>query len=369
MTLRFDRRAALAGAMGAAAVAVSRSGDATAGSTPEAATGWMMDERRAALRDRIARMIVSPVAGTSMTDAEANRLAALRPGGVILVGVNIGTDAGIAPFTAAIRDSVPDRPPLLYVDQEGGIVRRIQADQEPDDPTMGAMPVDAVAAVATRRSELVLGYGFDVNCAPVADVAFTPDSFMASRSFGDDPTAVADRVAATVTAMTAAGLIGATKHFPGHGATSVDSHEALPTVEVTYDEWLAGEAIPFRRAIEAGAPIVMLGHLMYPNWPDWGDTPATFNPAAYRVLREELGFAGVIITDDLGMGALSRWEPLEVIDRAVDCGVDLLLIVVQRAPVEAVLDHLVQRVIDGSLAEARIDESLRRIDRLTAILA
>lgn len=348
----------------ATAAALLPAGEVRAGSRPATGTDDEMDERIAALRDKIGRMIVSPVTGTSLSAAEADRLAALRPGGVILVGDNIGTDSEILPFTDAIRTVVPNRPPLLFVDQEGGVVRRIKADDEPDQPTMGAMSVDEVAAVATRRSELVLRYGFDVNCAPVADAAYESDSFMASRSFGDDPELVADRVEATITAMTAAGVIGAVKHFPGHGATSVDSHEALPTVEVTYDEWLEGEAIPFQRAIVAGTPMVMLGHLMYPNWPDWGDTPATFNPEAYRVLRQELGYDGVIITDDLGMGALTDWEPLDVIDRAVDCGVDLLLVVVQRVPVEAVLDRLVNRVLDGSIAEDRIDESLARIDGL-----
>lgn len=365
MTQRFDRRTALGGAAGTAA-AYSSAGRVQAGSGPTPAPGTDddMDERTADLRDKIARMIVSPVTGTSLSDTEADRLTALRPGGVILIGDNIGEDGDIAPFTAAIHAAIPDRPPRIFVDQEGGVVRRIRADDEPDQPTMGSMPLDEVAAVATRRSELVRRYGFDVNCAPVADVASTADSFMASRSFGDDPERVADRVAATVTAMTDAGVIGAAKHFPGHGATSVDSHEELPTVNVTYDQWLEGEAIPFQRAIAAGTPMVMLGHLMYPNWPDWGDTPATFNPEAYRVLREELGYGGVIITDDLGMGALAGWEPLEVIDRAVDCGVDLLLIVVQRAEVGDVLDHLVGRVLDGSLSEERIDESLGRIDRL-----
>lgn len=370
MSRRVDRRAVLAGAMGT--VAVSRSDFATlvrakAGPIQGSGAGDELEARRVDLRDRIARMIVSPVTGTSLTEAEADRLATLRPGGVILVGDNIGADDEIAPFTAAIKATVPDRPPLLFVDQEGGVVRRIKADQGPDEPTMGTLSVDEVAAIASRRSDLVLRYGFDVNCAPVADVAFTPDSFMVSRSFGNDPEAVADRVEATVTAMTDAGVISATKHFPGHGATSVDSHEALPTVEVTDAEWLAGEAIPFRRAVAAGVPIIMLGHLMYPNWPGWGDEPATFNPEAYRALRDDLGFEGVIITDDLGMGALTDWAPLEVIDRAVDCGVDLLLVVVQRAGVEDVLDHLVQRVIDGSLSEERIDESLARIDRLAGI--
>ncbi|HEV2527498.1 MAG TPA: glycoside hydrolase family 3 N-terminal domain-containing protein [Thermomicrobiales bacterium] len=326
-------------------------------------------ERRAMLRDKVARMIVSPVTGTSLSAEEADRLNALRPGGVILVGDNIETPDGIRPFTDAIREAVPERPPLLYVDQEGGVVRRIKTDDLPDQPAMANLPIAEVAEVAADRSAIVLDYGFDVNCAPVADVAFAPDSFMAGRSFGADPEAVADRVEATVTAMSAAGVIGAAKHFPGHGATSVDSHEALPTVELTRDQWLEGEAIPFQRAIAADVPMVMLGHLMYPNWPDWGDLPATINPVAYDALRDDLGYDGVIITDDLGMGALDAWDPFEIIDRAVDAGVDLILIVVQRAPVEAIADHLVDRIIDGTLDEVRIDESLARIDRLLGPVA
>ncbi len=363
-----DRRTALLGAAaGALATGVSARGRAGAQEgTPDATPDGAMMEQRAALRDKIARMIVSPVIGTSLTPDEADRLNALRPGGVILVGDNIETPEGIRPFTDAIREAIPERPPLLYVDQEGGIVRRIKTDELPDQPAMGGMSIDEVAQVATDRSTIVLDYGFDVNCAPVADVAFAPDSFMAERSFGSDPEAVAERVEATVTAMTAAGVIGAAKHFPGHGATSVDSHEALPTVEVSYDEWLVGEAVPFQRAIAADVPMVMLGHLMYPNWPDWGDLPATINPIAYDALRNELGYDGVIITDDLGMGALDAWDPLEIIDRAVDAGVDLILIVVQRVPVEAVADHLVDRIMDGTLDEARIDASIERIHRLSA---
>jgi beta-N-acetylhexosaminidase len=359
-------RGAAAGAIAVGGAVAGLGGDAGAGGvTPGVATpGASAAGRRAALRDKVARMIVSPVAGTSLSPEEADRLAALRPGGVILVGDNIGEDGDIRPFTDAIRAAVPDRPPLLYVDQEGGIVRRVKADQEPDQPTMGDMALDEVAAVAGRRSELVLRYGFDVNCAPVADVAFSPDSFMAERSFGADPEAVADRVEATVTAMAEAGVIAVAKHFPGHGATSVDSHEELPTVTVTPEEWQAGEAVPFRRAVEAGVPMVMLGHLMYPEWPDWGDMPATINPVAYRALRDELDYDGIIITDDLGMGALDEIPPLEVIDRAVDAGVDLLLVVVQRATVEEVADHLVDRIVEGSLDEARVDDSLARLDRL-----
>ena len=322
---------------------------------------------RASLRDKVARMIISPVAGTSLSDDEAQRLAALQPGGVILVGDNIGADGDIAPFTAAIKAAIPDRSPLLYVDQEGGVVRRIKADQGPDQPTMGTMPLDAVRDAATQRSELVLRYGFDVNCTPVADVAYTADSFMAQRSFGADPDAVAQRVETTVRAMTAAHVVGSAKHFPGHGRTAVDSHENLPVVNVSYDEWLATDAVPFQRAIGAGVPMVMLGHLMYPAWPSWGDAPATFNPQAYRVLRHELGFDGVIITDALGMGALDAWQPMEIVDRAIDCGIDLLLFVSERVTVEAVADHLTDRIMSGSLPESRIDESLARIAKLAEI--
>ena len=144
-------------------------------------------------RQRAARMFMLPVSGTTLTAGDEERLRALQPGGVILVGGNFGTPEETRGLVAAIHATNPDLPPLVALDQEGGVVSRIGDDPAPDAPTMGQLPPAEISALAAARAKTLAAYGFDVNFAPVADVAFEPESFMAGRVFGSDPAAVADR--------------------------------------------------------------------------------------------------------------------------------------------------------------------------------
>ena len=215
-----------------------------------------------------------------------------------------------------------------------------------------------ISSFARQRAELLETYGFDLNYAPVADVAFTPDSFMAGRTFGDDPGLVADRVVAYLDGVKDTPVLHCVKHFPGHGRVTVDSHEALPVLDVDPATWASAEALPFAAAIADGVPMVMLGHLAVPMW---DDLPASLSPEAVAVLREDLGFEGVIVTDDLYMGALQEWQPLEIVDMAIAAGVDLLLYVDLPDAPEALVDHVVSRVEQGDISEERITESARRM--------
>jgi beta-N-acetylhexosaminidase len=148
------------------------------------------------------------------------------------------------------------------------------------------------------------------------------------------------------------------KHFPGHGRVSIDSHEALPTLDVDTETWWEIDALPFRVAVEAGVPMVMLGHLVLPAW---DDLPASLSSAAVNVLRDDLGFAGVIVSDDLGMGALSAWDLSEIIDLAIAAGNDLLLFVVMAASPDELIDHLVQSIDAGNIPIERVQASVSRI--------
>ncbi len=301
--------------------------------------------------------------GTSMTASYAERLTAERPGGVLFVAPNVGPIEDLAPFVQAIRQSNPAFPPLIAVDQEGGPVTRI-----PGDPSSGATELGregdaAVRQAARDRSVYLRSFGFDINFSPVADVAYSPNSVMADRSFGDDPELVAEKVAATVDGMNATRLIGAAKHFPGHGRTPQDSHLAIPEVDISLDEWRRTDALPFLAAIEAGVSSVMLGHLRYGRW---DDVPASMSKVAVDVLRDDLGFDGVVVTDDLGMDALAEWDPFEVVDLALDAGVDLLLYADPPAPPIELVDHVRARVERGEIPEGRIDASLRRLAHLRA---
>ena len=313
---------------------------------------------RLTLRQLVARMFIFPVSGPALTVDEAAWLAELQPGGVILVERNFGTPEDVHALTAAIHRSSPALPPLISLDQEGGVVTRLRDDPAPDAPTLGALALEDIGALARQRAELLAAYGFDLNFAPVADVAFSPDSFMTGRTFGSDPEWVADCVVAYLDGVRATPVIHCVKHFPGHGRVQVDSHQALPVLDVDPDAWASADALPFAAAVAAGTPMVMMGHLAVPMW---DSLPASLSPVAVSVLREELGFDGAIVTDDLHMGALDNWQPLEIVDLAMAAGVDLLLYVDLPDEPDALVDHVVSRVAQGEISEARILESARRI--------
>jgi beta-N-acetylhexosaminidase len=310
------------------------------------------------LRQRVARMFIFPLSGPTLTGEEDVWLADLQPGGVILVERNFGTPDEVHALTSAIHATVPALPPLISLDQEGGVVTRLWDDPAPDAPTLATLSLEEISSYAQQRAALLASYGFDLNFAPVADVAFTPDSFMAGRTFGADPELVAERVVAYLDGVMGTLVLHCIKHFPGHGRVSVDSHQALPVLDVDPDTWAAADALPFAAAIRDGVPMVMLGHLAVPMW---DDLPASLSPTAVAVLRENLGFSGVIVTDDLFMGALNAWEPLEIIDMAITAGVDLLLYVDLPDAPDALVDYVVSRVVNGAISEERITESARRV--------
>ena len=312
-------------------------------------------------RERVARMFMFPISGTVLSAQDDAWLRGLKPAGVILVGSNFGSPQEVRALVAGIHATNPELPPLVALDQEGGIVSRIADDPAPDAPTMGQLPAAEISALARARAERLAGYGFDVNFAPVADVAFSPDSFMTGRTFGGDPAVVARDVAAYLSGVEGTGVLHGVKHFPGHGRVAVDSHQVLPILDVDADTWWEEDALPFRVAVEAAVPIVMLGHLAVPGW---DELPASLSPESVRVLREDLGFTGVVVSDDLGMGALAAWTPFQIVDLAVAAGNDLLLFVVTNAEPDALVDHLAARVESGEISPELVAASVSRLLRM-----
>ncbi len=312
-------------------------------------------------REQAALMLMLPISGTMLTTEEEAWLRSLRPGGVILVGSNFGTPEEVRSLVASIHDTNPDLPPLVALDQEGGLVGRIVDDPAPGASALGQFSGEEIASYARARADALAGYGFDVNFAPVADVAFTEESFMTGRVFGSEPGAVSEDVVAYLEGVAGSSVLHCVKHFPGHGRVSVDSHLGLPVLDVDPDIWWEEDALPFRAAIDIGVPMVMLGHLAVPGW---DELPASLSPETVRVLREDLAFGGVVVSDDLGMGALDAWGPLEILDLAVAAGVDLLLYVMLDAEPNVLIDHLVGRVERGEIAEERITESASRLVRM-----
>jgi beta-N-acetylhexosaminidase len=310
--------------------------------------------------------------GTSPPDALFSFASRFGLGGVILFARNCPDAPTVAAATASFRQGMaeadPESPALVLVDQEGGRVERIRegVPRLPPARSFGADPEgeqrlsEAVAAQARALANL----GIDVNLAPVCDVAQEGESgAIGDRSFGADPALVGRLAAAHVRATLRGGLLPCAKHFPGHGAARVDSHRELPRLGKTLAELEATDLQPFRAAVEAGAPLVMAGHLLCPAV---SASPATLcRTWLEKVLRQKLGFGGAVVSDDMEMGALAGLGTMgEVAVRAVRAGCDLLI---YGRMLQPKFDPVpVAQVLAADVPAERLAEAEGRVRRLAA---
>ena len=300
-------------------------------------------------------------------------LNALRSGlgGVTVFGPNIAGPAQLAALTARLRAATAE--PLIAVDEEGGDVTRIAhlvGSNYPGNAALGAVD-DVVLTEAVYRAlgTDLAALGINVDLAPSVDVNTAADNpVIGTRSFGADTGLVARHAAAAVTGLQSAGVAACAKHFPGHGSTRIDSHDSIATVDVPLKLLAQRDLPPFSAAIAAGVRAVMPGHLRVPELT--GDLPASLSAAAQTgLLRGELGFTGVIISDALEMRAVS--EPFglpEVAVLAVAAGTDLLCFGrdQDRATYLAVRDALAAAVTSGRMPGARLEDAAARVADLRA---
>ena len=332
------------------------------------------------LEDKVAQMFfvtldgLTGVSGTQIAgDITRRSLQDLHPGGVSLFGENISDPDQLAALTAALQEyslEFSGIPLLIGTDEEGGTVKRIGYNGNFDVPYVGSM--QAVGETGDPSQAYLVGdeigaylaeYGVNMDFAPDADVLSNPaNTVIGSRSFGSDPSLVSQMTEQYRAGLLSHGIIPCLKHFPGHGATSEDSHTGLAMTDKTMDQLMECELIPFKTAIQNGADCIMAAHISLPSVT--GDrTPASLSPVIIdELLRKTLGFDGVVLTDALNMGAVTNWytAPQAAI-LAVQAGNDMLLTVGEfREQYLAVLAS----VKDGTIPEERIDESVRRILRL-----
>jgi len=273
------------------------------------------------------RMIIG-LAGPAVDTDLRKLVAEIRPAGFVLFGRNIVEPAQVRELNRELASLVePRNPAFLTVDQEGGRVQRMR-DPATVWPSMrvvgrsGGLTREVSRALAIELQAM----GFNLNFAPVADVDSNPKNpVIGDRSFGRDPKVVAEHVVAFIQAHQEAGLIACAKHFPGHGDTSVDSHLDLPRVEREDPDLRQLELVPFRAAVSAGVGSVMTSHVVYPAWDE--DWPATLTPAVTRrLLREELGYDGVVFSDDMEMKAVAgRYSIEQQARRGTLASVDVFL--------------------------------------------
>jgi beta-N-acetylhexosaminidase len=319
------------------------------------------------VRDPVAQMFMLDFSGHEPSADIERFIADDGIGGVILFVKNIALPRQTAALTNRLQKiaSEAGRPPLLIsADQEGGRVVRLRdgATHFPSAMAFGAAGSEAlVASAAGITARELRAVGIQMNLAPVLDVNNNPaNPVIGLRAFGEDPRLVARLGVAAVRAMQASGVLAGIKHFPGHGDTSVDSHLSLPTVSHSRAHMDAVELPPFQAAIRAGAGAVLTSHIIYlaldPQW------PATVSPAVVRLLREDLGFAGLVITDSMAMQAITHLlPPGEAAVRAVLAGADIILacgtVEAQREALEAVR----RAAADGRISAERIAASVERI--------
>jgi beta-N-acetylhexosaminidase len=301
--------------------------------------------------------------GTTVPDWLQRKLEA-GLGGVVLFAWNVESRQQVAQLTESLRGERQDV--VVGIDEEGGDVTRLEADRGSSYPgnwALGAVDDPALTEeVAAAIGADLAGVGVNLNFAPVADVNVNPmNPIVGIRSFGSDAEVVARHVAAYVIGLQRSGVAACAKHFPGHGDTEEDSHLELPTVERD-DETAAAMLLPFRAATEAGARAMMTAHVRVAGL---DDAPATLSKAAIDgLLRGELRFAGIVITDALEMRAVSATVGVEEgAVRALEAGADALCLG-HDLPAEAVQAAVVEAVRSGRLDEARLREAAGRVAEL-----
>lgn len=307
---------------------------------------------------------------TVADDAMRAALEARPVGGIAYFGQNIVDADQLRSLMAGTAAMPVPVPPFLAVDEEGGpLVARVANSGAfdvatfPDMAQIGASGDPAAAReVGSAIGAYLADLGFNLDFAPVADVLTNPDSVIGARAFSSDPQVVAEMVGQVVAGLQEQGVSATAKHFPGHGDAGADSHTGAAVSERTLDELRACEFVPFKAAIDAGVHLVMVGHVSTPN-ASGNDLPASLSPAAIDGwLRGELGFAGIVVSDAMNMGAVTRLcTPGEAAVSFVRAGGDLVL---DPERFEDAYQGLLDAVRSGELTAGRIDASVRRILRV-----
>lgn len=281
--------------------------------------------------------------GLSLPPPVAKWIGEGRVGGIILFSRNLRDPHQVRELVEEIRHAAPQEVPVsIAIDQEGGKVQRLRQPWTvwPSMRSLGARgEVAATVAVARALARELTELGITLDFAPVVDVDTNPENpVIGDRSFGRDPGLVSLHARAFVESMQASGVAACAKHFPGHGDTRLDSHLALPRLPHDVQRLHAVELPPFRAAIEAGVASIMTAHVVFEAV---DHRPATLSPAVMGLLRDELGYDGLVFSDDLEMKAVADYaQPRALVRGALEARVDAMLVCRQFDLAEEVLRHL-----------------------------
>lgn len=297
---------------------------------------------------KVGQIFMLSVSGTSLNPQTQILLEKYGIGGIAFLGSNIENKNQLISFTSQIN-SKSKIDPIIAVDQENNYVHRISW-----DPTLNS---EVTQATMEKRSETLKEAGINMNLAPVLDLPLVQSSFMKGRFIGSLAPEVITRGEAYLLGHDKNSVLTSIKHFPGHGRTTTDSHLTLPVIPISKEELVKTELEPFRALIEAGSPVVMTGHLLFP---EIDSEPASLSKVFQTdILRGELGFDGMILSDDMNMGSLSGEE--DKFARAIKAGTNMLIYVQYYPQQIETLDALVSKYATDAELKGKIDESVKLI--------
>ena len=350
--------------------------------TVEAETARAVEEALASLtlEEKVAQMFV--VLPESLTGADnvttagqttREAFAGIPVGGLIYMKKNLISPEQVKEMLSNTQSYSMERiglPAFLAVDEEGGTVARIGGRREFGTPVIENMSEVGALGDLGRAKEIgvtIGGYlselGFDLDFAPDADVWSNPQNEVVRyRSFGSDPEIVSDMSQAVLAGLQEYGVYGCLKHFPGHGGTEGDTHAGYACTDKTLEELLACDLVPFQRGIDNGVKFIMVRHISAPNVTG-DETPASLSKVLVtEVLREQMGYDGIVITDALDMGAIAQnYSSGEAAVLSIQAGVDMLLM---PKNFSEAYQGVLAAVEDGTISETRIDQSVERILRV-----
>jgi beta-N-acetylhexosaminidase len=315
------------------------------------------------VEQKAGQLVMVSLNGGYLNDQIRSLIEQYHIGAVVFMGGNIKSQTQVLKFISDMNE-ISTTTLLIATDQEGGVVARIPWDQARliSQPHIGIIGRDDFAyEIGVQHAQALNQLGIDMNLSPVLDIAFSPTSSLANRSFGNNPESTAELGSAMIKAYQDNGLIACAKHYPGIGRTTGDTHNVLPTIDIQREQLFTEELIPFQSAIESNVEVIMTGHVLYPQID--ADFPSSLSTVFVTdILRNELGFNGVILTDDIRMGALDNYPDKAV--QAIQAGNDMIIIVDSYENQIEFINQIKEAIQNGTISEQAVSESIKRILRL-----
>jgi len=318
------------------------------------------------LEEKVGQMIIGGFNGVLLSEESKNKILEKNLGGVILFNRNITDSEQLIKLNNQLKNLNNKVGLFISVDEEGGRVSRLPKGKILIPPSYKIGQIgneDLCKDVAELVGEELRMYGFNMDFAPVLDIWSNKENkVIGDRSFGDNAEIVSKCGIQMIKGFKEKEIISVVKHFPGHGDTVMDSHKGLPVIDYGLEDLSKRELIPFIEAIKNEVDGIMVGHLMLPKVDSSGYPSSLSKIFIKDILRDKLGYKGLIITDDMEMGAIkNNYGIKEASRKAVEAGVDILLVCHTEGNITAAMQSIVEGVRGGDISEERIEESVKRI--------